>query len=377
MEEEKQEYASTSSLRIVSPTPSLHRTSTSPPLDQLQRKYDYLQYQLSRISGTFSLKQKGQQKKNLQERLDDLENQIKDLESQDSNYPSREPSPTPTEKPDVIFTDEQGQSLEPTSTEQPFEHFYEAESVIEQPPPEPYLTFPPSAFLPPLVLPPVQSTPPPPPPPPPPAQVMAAQPAPAPKELSLQRPDSFTGDRTKLRKFILKNQIYLSTNAAVYDTEFKKISFTASLLKDAAEEWLTMWIEEKETYGLAQNPQQTIKQVMETTGWLQFITDLKNTFKEIQAQDISLDKLEHLRQGRYTTEDFMIKFKNLAGQSGLTDDQQKIQLYQKGLDPRVLQDVMKIRPLPTTFQQWTEAAAEDNQYRRAMQMIGKPLKTPI
>jgi len=109
-------------------------------------------------------------------------------------------------------------------------------------------------------------------------------------------------------------------NAAVYDTQFKKISFTASLLKDAAEKWLTMWIEEKEMYGLAQNPQQTIKQVMETTGWLQFITNLKDTFKEIQAQDISLDKLEHLRQGRYTTEDFMIKFKNLAGQSGLTDN---------------------------------------------------------
>ncbi len=257
MEEAKQEYASTSSLRIVSPTPSSHRTSTSPPLDQLRRKYDYLQFQLSRISGTFSLKQKGQQKKNLQERLDDLENQIKDLESQDSNYPSREPSPTPTEKPDVIFTDEQGQSLEPTSTEQPLEYFYKTESVIEQPPPEPYPTFPPSAFLPPPVLPPVQLTPPPPPPPvQPPAQVMAAQPAPAPKELSLQRPDPFTGDRTKLRKFILKNQIYLSTNAAVYDTEFKKISFTASLLKDAAEEWLTMWIEEKETYGLAQTKRQ-------------------------------------------------------------------------------------------------------------------------
>ncbi len=243
------------------------------------------------------------------------------------NYPSRQPSPTPTERPDVIFTDEQGRSLEPTSSstfqEPPLEFFYEAESVIEQPPPEPYPTFPPSAFLPPLVLPPVQPSLPP--PPPPPAQVMAVQQsAPTPKELSLQRSDPFTGDCTKLGKFILKNQIYLSMNAAVYDTQFKKISFTASLLKDAAEKWLTMWIEEKEMYGLAQNPQQTIKQVMETTGWLQFITDLKDTFKEIQAQDISLDKLERLRQGRYTTKDFIIKFKNLAGQSGLTNDQQKI-----------------------------------------------------
>ena len=40
--------------------------------------------------------------------------------------------------------------------------------------------------------------------------------------------------------------------------------------------------------------------------------------------------------------------------------------------------MMKIRPLLTTFQQWMEAAAEeDNQYCQAMQMIGKPLKTPI
>src|SRR6266511_2747905 len=177
MEEEKRTLpASTSLLRIVSPTPSSHRTSTSPPLDQLRRKYDFLQHQLTKLSGTFSLKQKGQQKKNLQEQLNKLENQIKDLESQDSNYPSRQPSPTLTERPDVIFTDKQGQSLEPSSSSEEVEEpllkfFYEAESVIERPPPELYLTFPPSAFLPPLVLPPVQSTP----PPQPPAQVMAVQ----------------------------------------------------------------------------------------------------------------------------------------------------------------------------------------------------------
>ena len=63
-------------------------------------------------------------------------------------------------------------------------------------------------------------------------------------------------------------------------------------------------------YGQAQTPQQTIEQVMEMTGWLQFITNLKDAFKEIQVQDISLDKLEHLRQGRYTTKDYTIKFKD-------------------------------------------------------------------
>ena len=181
----------------------------------------------------------------------------------------------------------------------------------------------------------------------------------------------------KIKKFILKNRIYLTTNDQVYDTEVKKINFTASLLKDAAEEWLYMWIEEKETYGTTLQPPQTLQQVLEVLGWIQFIVELRQAFAEVQAQDISMDKLEHLRQGQYTTEDFTVKCKNLAGQAGLTDDRQKVRLYQKGLDPRVLQDVIKIRPLPVTFQTWTEAATEeDNQYHRTMQIIGKPIKTP-
>ena len=157
--------------------------------------------------------------------------------------------------------------------------------------------------------------------------------------------------------------------------EDKKISFMASLLKSAAEEWLYMWMEEKS--GLATQANQNLQQFLNAYGWSQFIIDLHGAFAEVQAQDLSMDKLEKLQQKGYTTEDYTVRFKNLAGQANLTDERQKIRLYQKGLDPRVLQDVMKIRPLPNTFQAWTEAATEeDNQYRRTMQMLGKPLKTP-
>ena len=219
-----------------------------------------------------------------------------------------------------------------------------------------------------------------PPPPPLPIQpiVMAQQPhAGTPKELALACPDPFTGDQTKLRKFLFKNLIYLNANRQVYDTELKKISFTVSLLKDAAEEWLYMWIQETEARGAAANPPLTLDQAMVAMGWQGFVDTLRQAFSEIQAQELLMDKLKKLKQGSYTTEDYTVKFKNLVGQAGITEDRQKIRLYQRGLNPRVLQDVMKIRPLPTTFTGWCEAATEENnQYRQTMQLMGKPLKTP-
>ena len=150
---------------------------------------------------------------------------------------------------------------------------------------------------------------------------MAQQPqAGAPKELALACPDPFTGDHTKLRKFLFKTLIYLGVNRQVYDPEVKKISFTASLLKDAAEEWLYMWIQEKEAEGIAANPPQMLDQVMEATGWQGFANILRQAFSEIQAQELSMDKLEKLQQGAYTMEDYTVKFKNLVGQAGINED---------------------------------------------------------
>ena len=85
-----------------------------------------------------------------------------------------------------------------------------------------------------------------------------------------------------------------------------------------------------------------------------------------------MDSLERLRQKTFSTEDYMVKFKNLVSQAELNDKQRKIRLYQRGLNPRVFENVMKTRPPPGTFDEWCNAAAkENNQYQRTAQILGK------
>ena len=52
----------------------------------------------------------------------------------------------------------------------------------------------------------------------------------SPKELSLNKPDSFTGEHDKFTAWLLSIRTYLMMNAHVYDTDEKQIGFTLSYM---------------------------------------------------------------------------------------------------------------------------------------------------
>ena len=51
-----------------------------------------------------------------------------------------------------------------------------------------------------------------------------------PKELSLNKPDGFTGDHEKFTAWLLSVRTYLMMNTHVYDTDEKQIGFTLSYM---------------------------------------------------------------------------------------------------------------------------------------------------
>ena len=52
----------------------------------------------------------------------------------------------------------------------------------------------------------------------------------SPKELSLNKPDGFTGEHDKFTAWLLSVRTYLMMNAHVYDTDEKQIGFTLSYM---------------------------------------------------------------------------------------------------------------------------------------------------
>ena len=114
------------------------------------------------------------------------------------------------------------------------------------------------------------------------------------KEITISRPTAFTGDRSKVRRFIQECHGYLHLNRHIYDDDESKISFVLALLNDKeAAKW-------KETYTTT---------IIDQDGNIQYLTykafleKFMAHFRPINQAVIANTKLLTLRQGKKSVEE--------------------------------------------------------------------------
>jgi len=111
--------------------------------------------------------------------------------------------------------------------------------------------------------------------------------------LKPEKPPTFNGDRTKLRSFLVLCRVYYEANRVTEDRT--KITFTETLLRDAAAPWLTPYAEGKkdktwDTY-------QALEEV------------LRIQFGDPDAEGTARNKIERLKQGNDTVTEFWNTFR--------------------------------------------------------------------
>ena len=106
----------------------------------------------------------------------------------------------------------------------------------------------------------------------------------SPKELRVNTPTPFEGDRSKLRTFLFDCKLYLLINQEIYDHDDKKITFVLSYLTGGdASMWKNQWLQSKRTGT-------TI-----TLGtYAAFFADLTDAFKEEEQVQNALYKIHNL-----------------------------------------------------------------------------------
>lgn len=136
----------------------------------------------------------------------------------------------------------------------------------------------------------------------------------------IKEPDTFHGDRTKLRGFLVQLEIYFSNQPHIFDNDKAKNGFAVSLLRDAAEKWITPYVEE----------------TMETPwrSWAELKQALKKMFGDIGAKEAAQNKLEKLRQGSRTMTDYWNEFRLLATDAEFEDGTNK-RLLLKGMSSKL------------------------------------------
>jgi Ty3 transposon capsid-like protein/Zinc knuckle len=188
------------------------------------------------------------------------------------------------------------------------------------------------------------------------------------KEIAINKPTPFTGDRTKIRGFIQECQGYLQLNKKIYTTDDSKIAFLLSFLTDKeALKW-------KETY-LASIT--TDEWEFDYPTFKEFLNVFSGYFKPINQAQTANNRLATLKQGKRTVEEFVAEFRLLISLAGMTsetaaDNIHLINYFQRALNPAIAKKIALSDNVPTTIAEWAEKAIQyDTNYRLTMAMFGK------
>jgi hypothetical protein len=192
------------------------------------------------------------------------------------------------------------------------------------------------------------------------------------REIPLNRPTPFTGDRSKVRMFMQQCMVYLQLNKRIYDTDEAKIAFILSYLTDKeALKWRETYLSSLVTldsFGEFQYP--TYKEFLET---------FQLYFKPINQTIEANNRLITLKQGKRTVEEYVAEFRLLISMAGITsttdsDNIHLINYFRQGLNPAISKKIGLSENVPDTIGGWADRAVQyDTQYRLTMAMYGKTI----
>ena len=175
------------------------------------------------------------------------------------------------------------------------------------------------------------------------------------REIRINTPKTFDGDRNYLNKFLQSCSAYLDLNAETFNTDKKKILFVLSYMTEGTTEaWKEVYMDEKNgSYGT----------------YTDFINVIKKAFSAADAEGEARAQLWHLRQ-EHTADEYIAQFRILAGRAKLTDDKTLTEYFIEGLNGGILQKIFALNPLPVTINDWyTYAARFDSQHRRLQEIL--------
>ena len=157
-------------------------------------------------------------------------------------------------------------------------------------------------------------------------------------------PQIFNGDRSKVDDFIeeVKGYFHLNTNIPGYNSPYKKVAFTLTLIKgDEPAQWVQNmgnWLD-------------TLNSVADNIEdlWLQFLEAYAYQFQDSQATQRAQSELKTCRMTNNNYDEYVSKFKALADKVEYTRGSTEVyDMFLEGLPTNILYDVLK-PPTPTTY----------------------------
>src|SRR6202522_314394 len=182
------------------------------------------------------------------------------------------------------------------------------------------------------------------------------------KELRINPPTHFTGNRDDLDNFIQDCMLYLTLNRAVYETDEKKIIFMLSYMTEGtARAWKEAIVRD-----IINSP------INDFRGLKQFTVNLRKAFEASDLEGDARAKLRQLKQGKDLVDDYVAQFRILAGKARMTDNAALTEYFMEGVNTGILQKIFAQENLPATITEWYERTSRcDSHYRRVQEILGR------
>ena len=174
----------------------------------------------------------------------------------------------------------------------------------------------------------------------------------SPKELSLNKPDGFTGKHGKFPAWLLSIRTYLMMNAHIYDTDEKQISFSLSYMTGGSalafkENYIEGCISDGLTFYI-------------TESFAEFVQTLKNVYEVGDIKATSMLHLANIRQGTRPLAEYVSQFLMLMKRTGIKDGAPMGTFFGKGLATFLSNRILSLGVTPESVQEWIKAAMAIN-----------------
>jgi hypothetical protein len=182
-----------------------------------------------------------------------------------------------------------------------------------------------------------------------------AQPTNGTKELNLNKPEAFDGNRNGFKDFLQTVKVYMDVNHKTYNNDLQKIAFVLLFMTTgAAATWRAQFINEAYNRPAPTNPNDKLGT------YTQFRKDLKEAFSVFDSVGDALDELRSLRKKQTESiDEHIAKFKMLAAESKIdTTNPLTIKLFKETLPWGLTLQLMKLETPLKTITDWYEWAAK-------------------
>ena len=191
---------------------------------------------------------------------------------------------------------------------------------------------------------------------------------PKPQELKLGQPSTFDGNPKKARAWINNTQLYLLVNKDIYNHDDKKITFALSFMKEGA---AGLWALTKTKTAFTRNPPGF-------KTWADFLKRFNDSFILENTQEQAIAWLTTTKvNDKIDILNYILKFKNNAALSGITDQNVLINFFSRGIPTQLMRRIYSMDIVPTTMEKWYQQTLHFKQVWERTNKITKGRNNPF